>query len=213
MDIWQEFRAVVVILFLSWLGLGCQPPIPRAVGPTLELQSETLRVPDDIRYLAVLYPNSSSPEFQEAYARLASAAFRLKVQRPMLKIVDRFDMATLLAEQRFQLEPGASEATAVRLGRLLGVDSVLFYRIHGPTWRDRVLAKWSGSLPPIVITSKIIRVESAEVVFHNVATARFHGSPRDGWGLGDAPDPWLSSRDVIEQGIVETVLQLHRAFQ
>jgi hypothetical protein len=41
-----------------------------------------------------------------------------------------------------------SEQTAIRLGRVLGVDSVLLYRIQGATPRDNMLARFYGALPP-----------------------------------------------------------------
>ena len=46
-------------------------------------------------------------------------------------------MPAIVAEQRFQVEGLVSEESAVRIGRMLGVDSVLMYRIDGSTLRDR----------------------------------------------------------------------------
>ena len=49
-------------------------------------------------------------------------------------------MPAIIAEQRFQVEGLVSEESAVRIGRMLGVDSVLMYRIDGSTLRDRFFA-------------------------------------------------------------------------
>ena len=96
----------------------------------------------------MLYPKTYSRELLDAYARLEGAVFQLKEQRPFLRIVDRFDLPTLRGEQRFQLGGAVSDESAIRLGRLLGVDSVLFFRIEGPNFRDQVFAKFYGDLPP-----------------------------------------------------------------
>ncbi|MGQ0811260.1 MAG: hypothetical protein ACT4OO_08555, partial [Nitrospiraceae bacterium] len=116
-------------------------------------------------------------------------------------------------EQRFQMGGTVSDETAVRLGRLIGVDSVLIYRIDGPTLRDRLWARQHWDLPPITVTSKIIRVESAEVIFHNVVTARAEDMSGWSWSLSEASDMQRFSRAALEQGITHTMMDLQRAFQ
>lgn len=69
------------------------------------------------------------------------AAFQLKTNRPNLRIIDRSQMPASVAEQRFQVGGLVSEESAVRIGRMLGVDSVLIYRIDGPTLRERFFAQ------------------------------------------------------------------------
>jgi len=66
------------------------------------------------------------------------------------------------------------------------------------------------------VTTKIIRVESAEVVYHNVVTTRVRVGPADGsgWSLSDSSvDYQRWSRDALDQGIKQTVVDLRRAFQ
>ncbi len=195
--------------------IGCQTPVPPAapVPATYGVLPPSFVVPIDVQRLAVLYPKTSNRELMEAYMRLESAEFQLKAQRPSLRIIERFHLATVLGEQRFQLGGAVSEESAIRLGRLLGVDSVLIYRIEGPTLRERLWARHHEDLPPYTVTSKIIRVESAEVVFHNVVTARVEQP--DGWGLAsaDSLDFQRLSRAALERGIAETVANLRLAFQ
>jgi hypothetical protein len=71
-------------------------------------------------------------------------------------------MQAIVSEQRFQIGGLVSEDSAVRIGQILRVDNVLIYRIDGPTLRDRFLARQHRDLPPITITSKIIRVENGD---------------------------------------------------
>jgi hypothetical protein len=89
---------------------------------------------------------------------------------------------------------------------------VLIYRIDGPTLRDRFFARGHHDLPPVTITSKIIRVESGEVVYHNVVTARVDEAEESGWSLSDNVDYQRWSREALDRGIMQTVYDLHRAF-
>jgi hypothetical protein len=170
-------------------------------------------VPSDVQRIAVFYPRSSNPDFLEAYQRLEGAAFQLKGKRSTLRIVDRFNLPTVMMEQRFQVTGPTTDDSAVRVGHMLGVDSVLLYSIDGPTLRDRLFARRLSHVRPITVTTKIIRVESAEVVYHNVVTAHMDDARYDDWSLSDNVDYHQLSRAALERGIAQTVVDLHRAFE
>ena len=63
------------------------------------------------------------------------------------------------------------------------------------------------------MTTKIIRIESAEVLYLNIVTARmgdgghWNGSPSDDWGYRQL------SRTALERGISQTASGLLRAFE
>jgi hypothetical protein len=179
----------------------------------LDLPLAVFTIPPDVQRLAVMYPRGANPEWSSAYSRLEGAAFQLKAHRPTLRIVDRSHMPTVFTEQRFQVGGLVSDESAVRIGQMLGVDSVLIYRIDGPTLRDRFWARQHRDLPPITVTSKIIRVESAEVVYYNVVTAWVEGADGSGWSLSDNVDYQRWSREALDRGIIQTVSDLRRAFQ
>jgi len=200
---------------LLFLLAGCQATdghVERGV-PVRNTISSSLRVPIHIQRLAVLYPKPHHRALTDAYSRLESAALQLKEQRPFLQIVDRVDLAEILGEQRLQIGGSVYDDSAVRIGRLLGVDSVLIYRIESPSLRDQVWARYSGVMPPLTVTSKIILVESGEVVFHNVVTApmgRF--AERAGLLLsGMYPEPHLL--EAVDRGVSRTIADLRHAFQ
>jgi hypothetical protein len=172
-----------------------------------------LPIPAGVQRMVVVYPRGGSPEWSSAYSRLEEAAFQLKTFRPNLRIIDRSHMPAIVAEQRFQVGGLVSEESAVRIGRMLGVDSVLIYRIDGPTLRDRFFARQHRDLPPVTVTSKIILVESAEVVYHNVVTARADETEGSGWSLSDHVDYQRWSREAVDRGVMQTVFDLHRAFE
>jgi len=199
----------MAILVASCSNVTMQTP------PTLGFRpaSPVLPIPAGVQRMVVLYPRGGSPEWSSAYSRLEGAAFQLKTFRPNLSIIDRSHMSAIVAEQRFQVGGLVSEESAVRIGRMLGVDSVLIYRIDGPTLPDRFFARAHRDLPPVTVTSKIIRVESAEVVYHNVVTAHADDTETSGWSLSDNVDYQRWSREAVDRGIMRTVDDLRRAFE
>jgi len=211
----MDYPLARTTLFLSLLAtLGCQTALPLTIVPSIRNDApDIVRVPMTVERLAILHPKTYNRELLDAYARLAGAAFQLKEHRPSLRIIERFDLPSIQREQQFQLSGVVSDETAISLGRLLGVDSVLFYRIEGPALRDRVLAKLYGELPPFTVTSKVIRVESAEVVYHNVVSTplAFRNDSLPFFFSDREHDP--SYRAALERGIAQTIADLQHAFR
>ena len=114
----------------------------------------------------------------------------------------------------FEVSLNEINQDAVRVGRLLGVDSVLIYFIQGPTLRDRMFVKNPENVSPVMVTSKIIRVESAEVLFHNVVTAPIVGQ---GMGAGAVFSRQSSLRplvrEALERAVTQTISDLTHAFR
>ena len=202
------------ILTMAVLVASCARATPQTT-PAFSFSSAhpALSIPADVQRMAILYPRGGSPEWSSAYSRLEGAAFQFKALRPNLRIIDRSHIPAIVSEQRFQVGGFVSDESAVRIGQMLGVDSVLIYRIDGPTLRDRVWARRHRDLPPVTVTSKIIRVESAEVAYHNVVTARADEVEGFGWSLSDHVDYHGWSRAAIDRGVMQTVFDLRRAFE
>ena len=205
---------VMGILTMAVLMASCSS-VATQTPPTYYFRSTppVLPIPADVQRVAVLYPRGGTTEWSSAYGRLEGAAFQLKTFRPDLRIIDRSHMLAIVTEQRYQVGGLVSEESAVRIGRMLGVDSVLIYLIDGPTLRDRFFARQHRDLPPVTVTSKIIRVESGEVVYHNVVTARADEAEESGWSLSDHVDYQRWSREAVDRGVMQTVFDLHRAFE
>lgn len=212
LPMWLLRASLILALLIGLSGCHMRTASTGITSPARSLAPSIL-IPRDVQRIAVLYPKSSSPEVAEAYNRLEGATFQLKVNRPALKIVDRFNLSAVLDEHRFQHTGAVAEDSAIRIGRVLGVDSVLIYRIDGPSVRDRLWARQHSDLPPVTVTSKLIRVESAEVLYHNVVTAPFEDSTEWDWLQSESFDYRRLSRDALERGIVQTVLDLERAFE
>jgi hypothetical protein len=189
-------------LVLSLMLGGCQSG-PASFGVSNTVPS-SVRAPWTISRIVVLYPEAASREVRDSYSRLDAEVFKLKAERPSLRIVDRRHLPSIIREQEFQLRGMVSEDTAIRVGRVLGVDSVLVYHIEGPTLRDVVFARFSGDVPPIVITSKVIMVESAEVVYHNVVST----------AIEPATEPLHTQvRAALQRAIARTASDLRQAFR
>jgi len=202
------------ILMLAITLLGCRnvaPPVSQTV--TVSSSWPALTVPEDVQKIAVFYPQSSIRDDSEAYHRLEGAVFQLKAYRSTLTLVDRFNVPTVLKELRFQTTGAVTEDSAMRVGHLLGVDSVLLYAIEGPTLRDRIMARRLSQVRPITITTKIIRVESAEVVYFDVVIAKMQDYGYGDRWMFDNLDYDQLSREALERSIKQTVVDLQRAFQ
>jgi hypothetical protein len=173
----------------------------------------SLRVPITVERLAILYPKTHNQLLVNAYARLTASAFQIKEQRPFLRIIERFDLPSIEREQRFQLSGAVSDKTALRVGRLLGVDSVLLFQIEEPTLRDRAMARYYSNLPPFTVTSKIVMVESGEVVYLNVVTAMVGYPHFLGSNFLSEAEMDIQLRAALDRGVLQTITDLHWAFR
>jgi hypothetical protein len=209
------FTASAVMLMMS-LQTGCRPPTPTpvAVDPaSLELMAAELPVPQHVRRLAVWYPKAGDQDLVYGYSRLEEATFQLKRQRSWIKIVDRRNVDQITEEQRFQFSGRVADDSAVRVGQWMGADSMLVFRIDGPTWRDRLLARMHGKMPPFVVSSKIISLESGEVLYHDVVTAA--PVPASGEWSDYASDYELrpAMHAALDQALASAIRHLHRSFR
>ena len=101
----------------------------------------------------------------------------------------------------------------MRAGKLLGADSVLLFRIEIPSLRGRLFTEAVHDLPSITISSKILLIESAEIVFHNIVLVPL-AEKNEKAAFG--PDRFaLQSllRAALEKGVTQTIADLQRAFR
>jgi hypothetical protein len=166
-----SLAATAVMVSLS-MQMGCSPKVldvaldPAPANSTLK----GFPVPQHVRRLAVWYPSSSERDVADGYSRLEVAVFQLKKQRSWIKVVDRRNLQSLTEEQQLQLSGRVEDDSAVSIGKWLGADSIVLFRIDAPTWRERLLARFHEKMPSIVISSKIISVETGEVLYHDIVT-------------------------------------------
>lgn len=170
-------------------------------------------VPRHVSRVAVWYPVNHERDVAHGYARLEQAVLELKRQRPWVRVVDRRHLTAVTAEQRLQLSGPFADESAVHVGRLLGADSIVVFHIDGPSWRDRLLARMHGTMPPVVVSSKLVQVETGEVLYHDMVVA----APNPGRQSWDAYSsdfelqPLLQS--TFEQSVTKAIVNLHEAFR
>jgi hypothetical protein len=208
------FLAPFVAMVSLCMQTSCRPTPHVAVDQApLNLTSANLSVPHHVRRLAVWYPSTSEQDVAYGYSRLEQAAFQLKRQRSWIKIVERRNLVPLTDEQRFQLSGRIGDDSAVRVGKWLGADSMVVFRIDGPTWRERLLARMYGKMPPFVVSSKIISLESGEVLYHDIVTAV--PVPPSGEWSDYASDHELhpALQSSLDHALSIAIAHLHQSFQ
>jgi hypothetical protein len=201
-----------VLIASLWLPTACRP-VPVADPSHKTMLVDDVPVPQHVRRLAVWYPRTWEQEVAYGYSRLEQAAFQLKRQRADIKIVERRNLEQLTEEQRLQLSGRVGDDSVVRVGRWLGADGIVVFRIDGPTWRERLLARMHGKMPPFVVSSKIISLESGEVLYHDVVTAA--PLPATGeWSDYDSDHQLRPAMHAaLDQALSTAILHLHQSFR
>ena len=202
----------VFLMAIVLLPAACRP-VPVADHSPMTMLLDDVAVPQHVRRLAVWYPRTWEQEVSYGYSRLEQAAFQLKKRRADIKIVERRNLEQLTDEQRLQLSGRVGDDSVVRVGRWLGADGLVLFRIDGPTWRERLLARMHGKMPPFVVSSKIISLESGEVLYHDVVTAV--PVPDTGeWSDYDSDHQLRPAMHAaLDQALSTAILHLHQSFR
>ena len=208
--------AALAAVLAASLETGCRPPTPTpvALDPTaLDPMATDPAVPQHVRRLAVWYPKAGEQDLAYGYSRLEEATFQLKRQRSWIKIVDRRNLDQATEEQRFQLSGRIGEDSAVKIGQWIGADSMVVFRIDGPSWRERLLARMYGKMPPFVVSSKIISLESGEVLYHDVVSASPVPGSGDWSDYGSDYELRPALQAALDQALTSAILHLRRSFR
>ncbi len=143
-----------------------------------------------------------------AYARLDAQTDQLFQLALGSHIVERSELSTVQAEQHWQYVQPAEEATTARLGRLLGADALILYRITIPAVRERMFALEGEPLSPVTIFGKIVRVETGEEIWSHVVTVEEgQARQRPAAVLGFDPTVW----QALDRGVEEMLVAVGEA--
>lgn len=161
--------ATAVAILSTWSLTACRlsPSVSVAAAPDYSVP-DSARVPSHVTRLAVWYPSTGERDVAYGYMKLEQATFQLKKRRSWIKIVDRRYLDTVRDEQRLQLSGRVADDSAIHIGKWIGADSLVMFQIDRPQWRDRLWARFSEQMAPVVVSSKIISVETGEVLYHDV---------------------------------------------
>ncbi len=172
---------IILVAFLAGCATGesGRPEVRHTGGGQLTLRPARI---------AVIVPPTGDAHVSNAYARLDAETDRLFKQGLGSRVVERSHLRAVQAEQRWQYIGPASEETTVRLGRMVGADALILYRIKIPELRERMFASEGTPLSPVTIQGKVVRVETGEEVWSYVVTVEV-GQSRRQFGTGGGYDP------------------------
>lgn len=176
--------------------IACHVPSPIPISEVWSSAPETVSIPAHVQYLAVFHPNVSVRSIADGYLRLEGIVFRLRDLRPALHILERQQLDHLLLVQQQELRAGLIEERALRVARLLGLDALVFFEIH--SYRN------DPEAAQITITSKLVNLESGEVLFQSVVLSRAGRTP-------GTVERWATQL-ALDQAIAQTASDLQHAF-
>lgn len=160
-------------------------PAPRQAQPAASITVTPVLMPPPIQApvtrLAVV--PLAEPANGKVAVLLDSVLSFIRTRHPQIVLVER-DLRPVLDELHLQYSGRVDDETAVRVGRLAGVDTILVYRI------DPLPAEETGSASIIEVPfeTRLVQVESGHVLFRQTATATVT-LPR-----GSTPDPEYARR-------------------
>jgi curli biogenesis system outer membrane secretion channel CsgG len=145
--------------------------------------------------------------------KLEQATFQLKKRRSWIKIVERRSLETVRDEQHLQASGRVADDSAMHVGKWLGADSLVIFRIDRPRWRDRLLARFYEQMAPVVVSSKIISVETGEVLYHDVVQI-VPVSPLGKWEhYGSDTELQSAVRISLDQAVSLAIAHLDQSFR
>lgn len=161
--------ATAVAVLLAWSLTACRLSPSSSLGdPSDHLVPDPDRVPSHITRISVWYPSTEDRDAAYGYMKLEQATFHLKKRRSGIRIVERRYLETVRDEQRLQVSGKVADDSAMHIGKWLGADSLVMFQIDQPRWQDRLLARYYERMAPVVVSVKIIAVETGEVLYYDI---------------------------------------------
>ncbi|WP_447973661.1 hypothetical protein [Nitrospira sp. Kam-Ns4a] len=115
--------------------------------------------------VAILVPYTTDRMLATAYAKLESRTANLFQTVLGSQVAERTDLPSVQAEQHWQYAQPAAEDSLVSLGRLVGADALVLYRIVTPDLAERMFAESGAALSPVSVLAKVVGVETGLVLW------------------------------------------------
>lgn len=167
----KEIRMISLAIF--FLLVACSPKTSLYQKPGVNIYSKSIGLVEINGY-----------ESQTAEGKIAEQ-FLLKG----IKIVERSRIITILREQGLQYSGAVDISTAVKIGKIIGVDAVFIGNLSQPTVSNTANLKdntWSSYT--ITFTGRIIDVETGEILLSGSASGK-RGYPN--YAMLDAIDKFF----------------------
>lgn len=193
-----------LLVTLPWAIVGCAGNL----GYKDEIV-HTLSLPHTVAILmseeqGVLFANETL--MQSAYDRLESKTWEVLTRQAGVRVLERRNLEVVRTEQHLQRRYAMDEESAVRIGRLVGAQGVLVYRIRLPSWRDRFLV--DEQYLPITIGGRLLEVETGTVLWSQSVTISPSNCESGNCWFGGKPQATLWP--TLQQGIDQLVEQFSK---
>jgi hypothetical protein len=208
-------HAVAAVLLASSL-IACRlSPSGSVVNPSDHVVEEPDPVSSHITRLAIWYPSTEDRDTAYSYMKLEQAAFQLKKRRSGIRVVERRDLEAARAEQRLQVSGRVADDTAMHIGKWLGADSLVMFQIDQPRWRDRLLARYSDSerTAPVVVSIKIIAVETGEVLYYDIVRIEPNSPLEKRQRYGNDTELQSAVRASLDRAVSVAIAHLDQSFR
>jgi hypothetical protein len=206
--------ATAVAILSAWSLTACRLSPSGSVGDfSDQLVPEPERVPSHITRLAVWYPSTEDRDVAYGYMKLEQATVHLKKRRSGIRIVARRYLETVRDEQRLQVSGRVADDSAMHIGRWLGADSLVMFQIDQPRWRDRLLARYSERMAPVVVSSKIIAVETGEVLYYDIVRIMPVRPPGKWERYGSDAELQATLRASLDHAVSVAITHLDQSFR
>lgn len=158
--------------------------------------------------VAILVPRPPDHMLAGAYAKLESRTATLFQAVLGSQVVERGDLSSVQAEQAWQYSHAAAEQSVVSVGKLVGADALVLYRIVTPDLAERLFAEAGDSLSPVTVLAKVVGVETGLILWTHevtepVRSAGRHLSHEGGY------DPGV--QQALDRGVDEMLAALAEA--
>ena len=135
----------------------------------------------------------------QAYDRLESKTWQIISNQGGVQVLERRNLEVVRKEQHLQRLYAMDEESAVRIGRLVGAQGVLIYRIRLPSWRDRFLV--DEEILPITFGGRLLEVETGTVLWSETVTLTSSDCESSRCWFGGKPRAtlWPTIKEGIDQ--------------
>ena len=193
----NRFLVLLSLFLVSISGCGGHPE------PNSEVRHPLPSLPHTVAILMAeekdfLFNNESL--LNQAYDRLESETWQVLSGQAGVQVLERRNLEVVRQEQHLQQLYAMDEESAVRIGRLVGAQGVMFYQIRLPSWRDRFIVD-DEELLPITLGGRLLEVETGTVLWSQTVTVSPSDCPssRCWWGGKPQATLWPTLKEGIDQ--------------
>lgn len=168
---------------------GCRSGEVAKEAPKVELATYSPKPHSERKKVAVIDFEDKTAYGQGRLGRGAAdvlTTYLVKCQQ--FRVMERQQIAKVLDEQKFQQSGAVDQATAVKVGKILGVDMLVYGAVTNFGIRteatDVILYQQKEQVAESTVDVRMITVETSEILFAETGNGSARREVRGGLGLG-----------------------------